>query len=78
MGASRYLQRAVLGSGLLLTATLFYGCAGLEPFEPRNDRVEGPERGLFSGRAGEFVIFRRNQVAEDRHREADHESGHPK
>ena len=59
MGASRYLQRAILGSGLLLTAALLSACRGFEPFEPRNDRVEGPEYGLFSGEAGEFVIFRR-------------------
>ncbi len=65
MSAYRNLGRAALSSGLLLTAVLLFSCAGVEPFEPRNDRVEGPERGLFSGEAGEFVIFRRDQAAED-------------
>ena len=62
MRTSRYLQRAILGSGLLLTAVLLSACRGFEPFEPRNDRVEGPEYGLFSGEAGEFVIFRREDA----------------
>ena len=35
------------------------GCAGIEPYEPRNNREEGPERGLFTGSEGEFVIFRK-------------------
>lgn len=65
MVASRNLKRAALSSSLLLTAVLLSACAGLEPFEPRNDRVEGPERGLFSGEAGEFVIFRRDRATED-------------
>ena len=65
MGASRYLMRAALSSGFLLAVMLLSACAGLEPFEPRNDRVEGPERGLFSGEAGEFVIFRKDELSED-------------
>ena len=32
------------------------GCAGIEPYEPRNDREEGPEKGLFTGSQGEWVI----------------------
>lgn len=44
--------------GLSLAAVLMTGCAGLEPYEPRNDRIEGPERGLVTGAAGEFVIYR--------------------
>jgi hypothetical protein len=62
MDASRNFKRAALSSGLLLTIVLLSACAGLEPFEPRNDRVEGPQRGLFSGEAGEFVIFLRDTV----------------
>lgn len=65
MSACRNLKRAALSTGSLLAAVLVSACAGLEPFEPRNDRVEGPERGLFSGEAGEFVIFRRDRAAED-------------
>jgi len=33
------------------------GCAGIQPYEPRNHREEGPEDGLFSGSEGEFVIL---------------------
>lgn len=43
--------------GLWLALLLVAGCAGMEPYEPRDDREEGPERGLFSGSKGEFVIF---------------------
>jgi hypothetical protein len=51
---------------LLAALLLVSGCAGFEPFEPRNDRVEGPERGLFSGKAGEFVIYRRDGTGEQK------------
>lgn len=45
---------------LLLGVTLLpiAGCAGMEPFEYRNHREEGPPGGAFSGERGEFVIFR--------------------
>ena len=33
------------------------GCSGITPIELRNEREEGPQKGLFSGSAGEFVIF---------------------
>ena len=33
------------------------GCAGIQPYEPRNHREEGPKDGLFSGSEGEFVIL---------------------
>jgi hypothetical protein len=38
---------------------LITGCAGIEPYEPRDYREEGPEKGLFTGSKGEFVIFRK-------------------
>ena len=38
---------------------LVIGCAGIEPYEPRDNREEGPQKGLFSGSEGEFVIFRK-------------------
>jgi hypothetical protein len=31
----------------------------MEPYDPRDERVEGPKKGLFSGEAGKFVIYRR-------------------
>lgn len=34
------------------------GCAGMEPYEARNEREEGPKQGLFTGSDGEFVLIR--------------------
>jgi hypothetical protein len=48
----------------LLVALLIGGCAGLEPYEHRDEREEGPRAGLISGEAGEFVIFRRSDEQE--------------
>ena len=45
---------------LLLIVLLFIGCAGMTPVELRNNREEGPEKGLFSGPEGEFVLLRKN------------------
>jgi hypothetical protein len=59
MGISRTHRRKVLWIGPLLVALLVAGCAGIEPYEPRNNREEGPQKGLFSGSEGEFVIFRK-------------------
>ena len=38
---------------------LVAGCAGIKPYEPRDDREEGLQKGLFTGSEGEFVIFRK-------------------
>jgi hypothetical protein len=43
----------------LLLALLVVGCSGFKPFEPRDHREEGPERGLFTGSQGEWVIYRK-------------------
>ncbi len=43
----------------LLAALLVAGCAGIKPYEPRDHREEGPQKGLFTGSEGEFVIFRK-------------------
>ena len=40
------------------------GCAGIEPYEPRDNREEGPEKGLFTGSGGEFVIYRKAEASE--------------
>ena len=44
---------------LLLALIVVSGCSGIEPLELTNTREEGPEKGLFSGSDGEFVILRR-------------------
>lgn len=45
------------GAALLLVLLLVAGC-GLQPYNVRNHREEGPEKGVFTGSEGEFVIFR--------------------
>jgi len=42
----------------LAALLLIAGCAGIQPYEPRNNREEGPEKGLFTGSQGEWVILR--------------------
>jgi hypothetical protein len=51
--------------GLLLVASMVIGCAGFEPYEPRDDREEGPKSGLFSGAEGEFVILRKGTAPDE-------------
>jgi hypothetical protein len=45
---------------------LVAGCAGIKPYEPRNDREEGPEKGLFTGSQGEWVILGPKAPQKDR------------
>jgi hypothetical protein len=45
--------------GLLLVTFLVAGCSGIEPYEPRDNREEGPEKGVFTGSEGEFVILKK-------------------
>ena len=47
---------------LMLLSLLVAGCAGMQPYEPRNTREEGPQKGLFSGEQGEFVILRKAET----------------
>jgi hypothetical protein len=44
---------------LLAASLVIFGCAGIKPYEPRDHREEGPEKGLFTGSEGEFVILRK-------------------
>ena len=43
----------------LLVVLLVAGCAGIKPYEPLDNREEGPKKGLFTGSEGEWVIFRK-------------------
>ena len=54
----------MLWIGPLLVALLVTGCAGIKPYEPRNNREEGMEKGLFTGSEGEFVIYRKVDESE--------------
>ena len=42
---------------LLLIVAVMAGCAGIKPYDPPNHREEGPEKGLFTGSQGEWVIL---------------------
>ena len=55
----RIHKRKALWIGPLLVAMLVTGCAGIKPYKPRNHREEGPQKGLFTGSKGEFVILRK-------------------
>jgi hypothetical protein len=59
MGISRIHKRKALWIVSLLVALLVTGCGGIKPYEPRNHREEGSEKGLFTGSEGEFAIFRK-------------------
>ena len=60
MGITRKPRGKVFWIGTLLVAMLVSaGCGGVKPYEPRNHREEGPEKGLFTGSEGEFVILRK-------------------
>jgi hypothetical protein len=51
-----YKQNALWGA-TLLAILLVAGCAGIEPYQPRDHREEGPQRGLLSGEDGEFSFY---------------------
>ncbi len=57
MGTYRTLRRSALPICALLVVLLVVGCAGIEPYKPRDYREEGPEKGLFTGSKGEWVIL---------------------
>jgi hypothetical protein len=59
MDILKTIMRKELWIGPLLAALLVAGCAGIKPYEPRDDRQEGLERGLYTGSEGEFVIYRK-------------------
>ncbi len=65
MGKSGTNGRKAFLIGSLLVGLLFTGCAGISPYEPRDNREEGMEKGLFTGSAGEFVIFRKTDEPEN-------------
>ncbi len=59
MGIFGTHRQNALWIGPLLVALLVTGCVGITPYEPRDNREEGPQKGLFTGSDGEFVIFRK-------------------
>jgi hypothetical protein len=57
-----YKRKAVRVGALLAALLVIVGCAGIQPYEPRNHREEGMKQGLFSGPEGEFTIFRKGKA----------------
>jgi hypothetical protein len=64
MGIFDKHARKVLWIGLFLSVWLITGCTGFKPYEPRDNREEGLENGIFTGSEGEFVIFRKVEKTE--------------
>ncbi len=54
-------RKSGAAAAMLLALLAVAGC-GMEPYEPRNAREEGPEKGLFTESQGEFVIFRHGEA----------------
>jgi len=49
----------------VLLCLLVSGCSSITPYQPRNNREEGPERGIFTGSKGEFVILVPDEPAKE-------------
>jgi hypothetical protein len=54
---NKYNRKIRWTAVLLLFVVVMSGCAGMKPYEPRNNREEGPAKGLFTGSQGEWVIL---------------------
>ena len=57
-------KATMLWAAIVIVPLLFTGCAGIEPYQPRDYREEALETGLFTGSEGEFVIFRKTDEAD--------------
>jgi hypothetical protein len=68
---TRHRRKVWWPAVLLLIAFVMAGCAGIEPYEPRNNREEGPEKGLFTGSQGEWVIVGPKEPETDKEEEKD-------
>ena len=53
----RHRRNALWIVALLAALLVMVGCAGIQPYEARNHREEGPQKGLFTGSQGEWVIL---------------------
>jgi hypothetical protein len=53
----------ISSTAAVLLCLLVIGCISITPYQPRNHREEGPERGIFTGSKGEFVILMSDEPA---------------
>jgi len=73
-------KRKLIYVAVLMLAALLVmaGCADIQPYNPPNHREEGPEKGLFTGSKGEWVIVGPNSTQasgeEDKNATADSET----
>ena len=58
------ISKSHIRKALLIGPLLVIGCAGIEPYEPRDYREVGMEKGLLTGSEGEFVIYRKADAPE--------------
>lgn len=56
--SARHREKALWMMALLVVLWVMVGCAEIKPYNPPNHREEGPQKGLFSGSEGDWVIFR--------------------
>jgi len=49
-------RKAIRIAALLAAMLVIAGCAGIQPYNLPNHREEGPDKGLFTGSQGEWVI----------------------
>ncbi|MGD8500856.1 MAG: hypothetical protein PVJ86_09430 [Phycisphaerales bacterium] len=56
--SATHKRKALWIAAWLAALLVIAGCSAIEPYEPRDNREEGPQHGLFSGAQGEWVIFR--------------------
>jgi hypothetical protein len=53
----RHRPKALWIGAWLAALLLIAGCVGIQPYHPPNHREEGPQKGLFTGAQGEWVIL---------------------
>ena len=49
-----------ISAAILVITLLISSCAGIEPYDPPDDKEEPPVNGLLTGEDGEFIIFLKN------------------
>jgi hypothetical protein len=49
-------RRWVTWASAVLLFLFVHGCSGVAPYQPRNNREEGPQSGIFTGYKGEFIF----------------------